>query len=147
MQLDPRTPNRLIQASRRFEKIEHHFAAFKATLEWFKSPQCPLKQITVEVGDEARVVMVSLGTTKVVLRLLLVLPEDGIARGQVVCTRAQPKLSVVDPVVTSFSFDAQGRTSFAVDANEDPPEMGQHAAEIVMHVIEMAARPIELPIN
>lgn len=143
MRLDPRTADRLIHAARRFERIEQRFADFKAALEWFRSPQCPLRSVTVEPCDDSRCVIALFGTTKVVLRLLLVLPEDGVAAGQVICTRAQPKLGVVDPIVTSFTFDAQGRTSFELGEDGDPIEMEQHAAEIVVHVLEAAARPIE----
>lgn len=143
MRLDPRTPDRLIHAARRFERIEQRFGEFNAALEWFKSPRCPLRQVTVEQGDDSRCVIASFGTTKVVLRLLLVLPEDGVAEGQVICTRAQPKLGVVDPMITAFTFDAQGRTSFELGADGDPIEMEQHATEIVAHVLEAASRPIE----
>src|SRR5687768_11569 len=134
MQLDAKTLDRLIHAARRFERIEYQFAEFRATLEWFKSPQCPFREVTVEPGEDARSVIASFGTTKVVLRLLLVLPGDGVAKGQVICTRAQPKFSAVDPMITSFTFDAQGQTSFELGADGDPIEMGQHAPEIVMHV-------------
>ena len=147
MRLDPRTPDRLTHAARRFERIEQRFAEFNVALEWFKSPQCPLRQVTVEHGGDSRSVIVSFGTTKVVLRLLLVLPEDGVAAGQVICTRSQPSLGAVEPMITSFTFDAQGRTSFEVGADGDPIEMEQHAAEIMMHVLEVAARPIEPDIN
>lgn len=147
MRLDPRTPDRLIHAARRFERIEQRFAEFNAALEWFKSPQCPLRHVTVEHGDDSRCIIASFGTTKVVLRLLLVLPADVVAAGQVICTRSQPKLGVVEPMIMSFTFDAQGRTSFEVGTDGDPIEMGQHAAEIVMHVLEVAARPIEPAIN
>jgi hypothetical protein len=143
MRLDPRTPDRLIHAARRFERIEQRFAEFIAALEWFKSPQCQLRQVTVEQGDDSRCVIASFGTTKVVLQLLLVLPEDGVAAGQVICTRAQPKLGVVDPMITSFKFDAQGLTSLDLGEDGDPIEMEQHAAEIVAHVLEAASRPIE----
>lgn len=147
MRLDSRTPDRLIHAARRFERIEQRFGEFCAALEWFKDPQCPLRQVTVEQGDDSRCVIASLGTTKVALRLLLVLPDDGVAAGQVTCTRSQPSLGVVEPMIMSFTFDAQGRTSFEVGADGDPVEMGQHAVEIVMHVLEAAARPIEPEVN
>lgn len=143
MRLDPRTPDRLINAARRFERIEQRFGEFNAALDWFKSPECPLRQVTVEQGDNSRCVIASFGTTKVVLRLLLVLPEDGVAAGQVICTQAQPRLGAVEPVIMSFTFDTQGRTSFEVGADGDPIEMGQHAVEIVMHALRAAARPIE----
>ena len=147
MRLDPRTPDRLIHAARRFERIEQRFGEFNTALEWFRSPQCPLRQVTVEQGENSRCVIASFGTTKVALRLLLVLPEDGVATGQVICIRALPKFGVIDPPIASFTFDAQGRTSFEVGADGDPIEMGQHAVEIVMHVLEAAARPIEPEIN
>ena len=147
MRIDPRTPDRLVNAARRFETIEHQFTEFKAALEWFKSARCPVRQVTVEPGDDSRCVIASFGMTQVVLRLLLVLPEDGIAAGQVICTRAHPKFNLVDPVITSFTFNAQGRTSFEVGADGDPIEMEQHAVEIVMHVLEKALRPIEPYIN
>jgi hypothetical protein len=147
MRLDPKTPDRLIHAARRFERIEQRFAEFSGALDWFKGPQCPLRQVTVQQGDDSRCVIASFGTTKATLRLLLVLPEDGVAAGQVICTRSQPKLGVVEPMIMSFTFDAQGRTSFEVGADGDPIEMGQHAVEIVMHVLEAAARPIEPEVN
>lgn len=50
-------------------------------------------------------------------------------------------------MITSFTFDAQGRTSFEVGADGDPVEMERHAVEIVMHVLEAAARPIESDIS
>ena len=128
-------------------EIEQRFAEFNAALEWFKSPQCPLRQVTVEHGDDLRCIIATFGTTKVVLRLHLVVPEDGVAAGQVICTRSQPKLGVVEPMITSFTFDAQGRTSFEVGADGDPIEMGQHAVEIVMHILEAAARPIKPDIS
>lgn len=89
----------------------------------------------------------SFGTTRVVLRLLLVLPEDGVAVGQVICTRSQPNLDVAEPLITSFTFDAHGRTSFEVSADADPVEMGQHAVEILLHILETATRPIDLDNN
>lgn len=144
MRLDLRTPDRLIHAARRFERIDQRFAEFNSALEWFKSPQCPMRQVMVEQGDDPRCVIASFGTTKVVLRLFLVLSEDGVAMGQVICTRAQPKLGVVDPVITSFSFDAQGRTTFELGTDGDAIELEQHAVEIVAHVLEAALRPIEL---
>ena len=147
MRLDPKTPDRFIHAARRFERIEQRFADFKAALEWFGSPQCPLSSVTVEPGDDSRCVIASFGTTKVVLRLLLVLPEDGVATGQVICIRALPKIGVVDPTLTSFTFDAQGRTSFELGEDGDPIEIEQHAVEIMMHVLEAAVRPIETDIN
>lgn len=101
MPLDPRTPDRLIHAARRFERIEQRFAEFSAALEWFKSPQCPLRQVTMEQGDDSRCIIASFGTTKVVLRLLLVLPEDGVAAGQVICTRSQPKLCPASTIVSA----------------------------------------------
>jgi hypothetical protein len=96
----------------------------------------------VEQGEDSRCVVASFGTTRVVLRLHLVLPGDGVAAGQVICTRSQPKLGAADPLITSFTFDAQGRTSFEVSADGDPVELEQHAVEIVLHVLETAARPI-----
>lgn len=54
MQLDPRTPDRLIHAARRFERIEQRFGEFSAALEWFKSLQCPLRQVRVEQSEDAR---------------------------------------------------------------------------------------------
>ncbi len=147
MRLDPKTPDRLIHAARRFERIEQRFAGFKAALEWFESPQCPLGSVTVEPGGDSHCVIASFGTSKVVLRLLLVLPEEGVATGQVICTLALPKFGVVDPTITSFTFDAQGRTSFELGEDGDPIEMEQHAVEIMMHVLEAAVRPIETDIN
>ncbi len=147
MRLDPRTLDRLIQAARRFERIEQRFAAFRAELEWFATPQCPLRAVTVESGDDSRCVIASFGTTKVVLRLLLVLPEHGVATGQVICTRALPKFGIVDPTIASFTFDAQGRTSFELGEDGDLIEMEQHAVEILMHVLEAAVRPIETDTN
>ena len=147
MRLDPRTLDRLIHAARRFERIEQRFGEFYAALDWFKDPQCPLRQVTVEQGNDSRCVIASFGTTKVALRLLLVLPEDGVVAGQVICTRSQPKLGVVEPTIMSFTFDAQGRTSFEVGADGDPVEMGQHGVEIVLHVLEASTRPVDPEIN
>ena len=147
MRIDSRTLDRLIHAARRFERIEQRFAAFKAALAWFTTPQCPLQSVAVEQGDDSRCVIASFGTTKVVLRLLLVLPEDGVATGQVICTRALPKLGVVDPPITSFTFDAQGRTSFDLGEDGDSIEMEQHAVEIMMHVLEAGIRPIKIDTN
>ena len=147
MRLDPRTPDRLIHAARRFERIEQRFGEFNTALEWFRSPQCPLRQVTVEQGENSRCVIASFGTTKVALRLLLVLREDGVAATECKSPAPQPKLGVVEPLIMSFTFDAQGRTSFEVGADGDPIEMGQHAVEIVMHFLEAAARPIEPEIN
>ena len=126
MRLDPRTLDRLMHAARRFERIEQRFGEFSGALGWFNDPHCPLRQVTVEQGDDSRCVIASFGTTKIAIRLLLVLPDDGVAAGQVICTRLQPKLGGVDPMIMSFSFDAQGRTSFEVGADGDPVEMGQH---------------------
>ena len=47
----------------------------------------------------------------------------------------------------SFTFDAQGRTSFEVGADGDPVEMGQHGVEIVLHVLEASTRPVDPGIN
>lgn len=147
MRLDPRTQDRLIHAARRFERIEQRFAEFSSALDWFKSPQSPLRQVTVEQGDDLRCVIASFGTTRVVLRLHLILGEDGVAAGQVVCTRSQPKLGTADPLIMSFTFDAQGRTSFEFSADGDPIEMGQHAVEIVLHALEAAARAVNTENN
>lgn len=142
MRLDPITPERLIRAARRFERIEQQFAEFSRALDWFKSPECPLRQVTVEQGEDLRCVIASFGTTKVALRLHLILGEDGVAAGQVVCTRSQPKLGATDPLIMSFTFDAQGRTSFDMSPDGDPVELGQNAVEIVMHALEAAARAV-----
>lgn len=147
MRLDPRTLDRLIHAARRFERIEQRFGEFYSALGWFNDPQCPLRQVTVEQGDDSRCVIASLSTTKIAIRLLLVLPDDGVAAGQVICTRLQPKLGGVDPMIMSFSFDAQGRTSFEVGADGDPVEMGQHGVDIVLHVLEAAVRPVDPEID
>lgn len=147
MRLDPKTPDRLIHAVRRFERIEQRFTEFREALDWFKSPQCPLWQVTVEQGEDARCVIASFGTTRVVLRLHLTLPDDGVAAGQVICTRSQAQLGTADALVTLFMFDAQGRTSFEVGADGDPVEMGQHAVEIVLHVLQAATRPVDPEIN
>ena len=50
-------------------------------------------------------------------------------------------------MVMSFTFDAQGRTSFEVGADGDPVEMGQHGVEIVLHVLEAATRPVDPEID
>ena len=147
MRLDPRPPDRLIHAARRFERIEQRFAEFSGALAWFKSPQCPLRQVTVEQGEDPRCVIASFGTTRVVLRLHLVLPDDGVAAGQVICIRSQPKLGTADSLVTWFMFDAHGRTSFELGADGDPVEMEQHAVEILLHVLEAATRPVEPEVN
>jgi hypothetical protein len=44
-------------------------------------------------------------------------------------------------------FDAQGRTSFEVGADGDPVEMGQHAVEILLHVLQAATRPVDPEIS
>lgn len=147
MKLDPKTPERLIHAARRFDRIEQRFAEFKVALDWFKDPQGPLRSVTVELDDDPRCLTVSFATIKIALRLLLVIPDSGIATGQVICTKVLPKIDVVDPVLASFAFDAQGRTSFEVGANSDPVEMEQHAVDIVLHLVELAARPEELDSN
>lgn len=148
MRLDPRTQDRLIQAARRFERLEQRFAEFRGALEWFKSPQCPLGQVVVEQGEDSRCVIASFGTTRVVLRMHLILNEDGVATGQVICTRSQPKLWAADPpLITSFRFDAQGRTSFEICADGEPVEMGQHGVEIVLHALEAAARAVNTDNN
>lgn len=144
MKLDPKTPDRLIHAARRFDRIEQRFAEFKVALDWFKDPQGPLRSVTVELGDDPRCITVSFATIKVALRLLLVIPDSGIATGQVICTKVLPKFGVVDRVLASFTFDAQGRTSFVAGANDDPVEMEQHAVEIALHFLELAVRPEEL---
>jgi hypothetical protein len=147
MKLDPKTLDRLIHAARRFDRIEQRFAEFKVALEWFKDPQGPLRSVTVELGDDPRCITVSFATIKVALRLLLVIPDSGVATGQVICTKVLPKFGAIDRVLASFTFDAQGRTSFVVGPNDDPVEMEQHAVEIVLHLLEMAARPEELDSN
>jgi hypothetical protein len=147
MKLDPKTPDRLIHAARRFDRIEQRFAEFKVALEWFKRPEGPLSSVTVELGDDPRCVAVSFATIKVDLQLLLVIPDNGVATGQVICTKVLPKYGELDQVLASFTFDAQGRTSFVVGANDDPVEVEQHAVEIVLHLLELAARPEELDSN
>lgn len=147
MKLDPKTAERLIHAARRFDRIEQRFAEFKVALDWFKDPQGPLRSVTVELADDPRCIIVSFAAIKMSLRLLLVIPDSGVATGQVICTKVLPKFDVVDPVLASFTFDAQGRTSFEVGANGDPVEMEQHAVDIVLHLVELAARPEELDSN
>lgn len=143
MQIDPRTTRRLEQAAHRFQRIDGQFADFRRSLAWLQTDRCPVRGVTVEADEEPRCVTVSFGTVSILLRLLLVLPAGGPAAGQVTCTRTRPRYDVVDPVIASFTFDAQGRTSFEFPVNGDVIELESQGPDIVLHLLEMAAQPID----
>lgn len=139
MQLKPNLVERIGYVDKRFNQLREKFSVFLTNLDYFAEPKCHIPGVKVTKAADGLSCSVAFATVVIEDRFLVSMRKDGSGpTGHVICTLEAPLFMEEVPLLGSFTFKGKGTTDFEPPANADPIEIDTHAAELVMHFVELA---------